>query len=100
MLSPPDRAGALVDLIFQETTTIGVRSWDARRRVLRREIMRVETAYGPVAVKVARLNGRVLNAAPEFEDCRRIALERNVPLKQVLAAASAAFQKLSGNDTL
>jgi uncharacterized protein (TIGR00299 family) protein len=100
VLSPPDRAGALVDLIFQETTTIGVRSWDARRRVLRREIMRVETAYGPVAVKVARLNGRVLNAAPEFEDCRRIALERNVPLKQVLAAASAAFQKLSGNDTL
>ena len=100
VLSPPDRADALVELIFQETTTIGVRSWDARRRVLARQMMRVETPYGPIGVKIARLDGRVLNAAPEFEECRRIALERNVPLKQVLAAASAAFQKLSGNDTL
>jgi uncharacterized protein (TIGR00299 family) protein len=100
VLAPPARADELTELIFQETTTIGVRSWDARRRVLAREIVRVETPYGPVAVKVARQNDRVLNAAPEFEECRRIALEHNVPLKQVLAAASAAFQKLSGNDTL
>jgi len=100
VLAPPHRADALVELIFQETTTIGVRSWDARRRVLAREIVRVETPYGPISVKVARLDGRVLNAAPEFEECRRIALERNVPLKQVFAAANAAFQKLAGNDTL
>ena len=100
VLSPPDRAGALMDLVFRETTTIGVRSWDARRRVLAREMLRVETPYGSVAMKIARLDGCVLNAAPEFEDCRRIALERNVPLKQVQAAANAAFQKLTGNDTL
>ncbi len=100
VLAPPGRADALVDLLFRETTTIGVRAWEARRRVLAREIVRVETPYGAVAVKVSRLNGRVLNAAPEFEDCRRIALESGAPLKQVLAAAAAAFQKLAGNDTL
>ena len=100
VLAPPDRADALVELFFRETTTIGVRTWEARRRVLAREIVRVETPYGPVQVKVSRSNGRVLNASPEFEDCRRIALERGAPLKQVLAAASAAFQKLAGNDTL
>ncbi len=100
VLAPPERADALVELFFRETTTIGVRSWEARRRVLAREMIRVETPFGPVQVKVARSNGRVLNAAPEFEDCRRIALERGAPLKEVLAAAAAAFQKLAGNDTL
>jgi len=100
VLAPPERADALAELFFQETTTIGVRAWEARRRVLARETVNVQTAYGPVPVKVSRNNGRVLNAAPEFEDCRRIALEHGVPLKQVLAAAAAGFQKLSGNDTL
>jgi uncharacterized protein (TIGR00299 family) protein len=99
-LAPPERADALVELFFRETTTIGVRTWEARRRVLAREMVRVETPYGPVQVKVARMNGRVLNAAPEFEECRRIALERGAPLKLVLAAAAAAFEKLSGDDTL
>jgi hypothetical protein len=100
VLTPPESADALAELFFRETTTIGVRIWEARRRVLARELVSVETAYGPVPVKVSRLNGRILNAAPEFEDCRRIALERGAPLKQVLAAATAAFQKLAGNDTL
>jgi pyridinium-3,5-bisthiocarboxylic acid mononucleotide nickel chelatase len=100
VLAPPDRTDALVELFFRETTTIGVRTSEARRRVLAREMVRVETPYGPVAVKVSRLNGRVLNAAPEFEDCRRIALESGAPLKQILAAATTAFQKLAGNDTL
>jgi uncharacterized protein (TIGR00299 family) protein len=100
VLAPPGRADSLVDLLFRETTTIGVRAWEARRRVLAREMVRVETPYGAVAVKVSRLNGHVLNAAPEFEDCRRLALESGAPLKQVLAAAASAFQKLSGNDTL
>lgn len=101
VLAPLDRADSLVELFFRETTTIGVRTWEARRRVLAREMVQVETPFGPVQVKVSRLNGHILNAAPEFEDCRRIALERGAPLKQVLAAASAAVcEKLSGNDTL
>jgi len=100
VLAPPGRVDSLVDMLFRETTTIGVRAWEARRRVLAREMVRVETPYGAVAVKVSRLNGHVLNAAPEFEDCRRLALESGAPLKLVLAAAAAAFQKLAGNDTL
>jgi pyridinium-3,5-bisthiocarboxylic acid mononucleotide nickel chelatase len=96
LLAPPDLCEALVDLIFRETTTIGVRSYEARRRTLAREFVSVETPLGAVRIKVARSNGHILNAAPEYEDCRRIAAERGVPLKQVLAEASFAFEKRKG----
>jgi len=61
--------------------------------VLARETVEVDTALGRVRMKLARMNGSVLNAAPEYEDCRRIAAERGVPLKQVLAEAALAFEK-------
>ncbi len=82
------------DLLFRETTTLGVRRSDVKRRTLQREIVRVETSFGSIRMKIARLNGHVLNAAPEYEDCRKIAAERGVPLKQVLAEAMFQFQKL------
>lgn len=93
LLCEPAAAERLVDLLFRETTTLGVRSYEARRRVLVRETVTVETSLGSVRMKLARLNGSVLNAAPEYEDCRRIAAERSVPLKQVLAEAALAFAK-------
>ena len=96
LLAPPERADALVDLLFRETTTIGVRSYEARRRTLAREFVSVDTPLGAVRMKVARSNGHILNAAPEYEDCRRIAAERGVPLKQVLAEAAFAFEKRKG----
>jgi len=96
VLTPLERADALVELLFCETTTIGARSYEARRRTLAREFISVETPLGAVRMKVARENGRVLNAAPEYEDCRRIAMERGIPLKQVLAEAAFAFQKRTG----
>jgi len=96
VLAPLERVDALVELLFRETTTIGVRSYQARRRTLAREFVSVETPLGAVRMKVARENGRVLNAAPEYEDCRRIAAERGVPLKQVLAEAAFAFRKRTG----
>jgi uncharacterized protein (TIGR00299 family) protein len=96
LLAPPDLCETLVDLTFRETTTIGVRSYEARRRTLAREFVSVETPLGAVRIKVARSNGHILNAAPEYEDCRRIAAERGVPLKQVLAEASFAFEKRKG----
>jgi uncharacterized protein (TIGR00299 family) protein len=95
VLAPRERADALVDLFFRETTTLGVRSYEARRRTLAREFIPVETSLGTVRMKIARANGHILNAAPEYEDCRRIAAERGVPLKQVLAEAAFAFQKRS-----
>lgn len=96
LLAPQDRMDALVDLLFRETTTIGVRSYEARRRTLAREFVSVETPLGCVRMKVARANGHILNAAPEYEDCRRIAAERGVPLKDVLAEAAFAFHKRTG----
>jgi pyridinium-3,5-bisthiocarboxylic acid mononucleotide nickel chelatase len=94
LLAKPEQAEALADLVFAETTTLGLRISTAERRVLERETVAVETPYGSVRVKVGRRNGRVVNAAPEYEDCRRAALERGVPLKEVMQAAQAAFRKI------
>lgn len=93
LLCDPAVADTLVGLLFRETTTLGVRTYEAQRKVLQRETVQVETTHGSVRMKLARLNGSVLNAAPEYEDCRRIASERGVPLKQVLAEAALAFEK-------
>ncbi len=85
---------SLVDVLFQETTTIGVRTYEVRRRTLKREVVPVETPFGAVRMKVSRQNGTMLNAAPEYEDCRKIAAEKGIPLKQVIATANFHYQKL------
>lgn len=87
VLAKPEFESALTRLLFAETTTIGVRITEARRKVLDRELVTVETAYGAVRMKIARLEGEIVNAAPEFEDCRRLADEKSVPLKDVMQAA-------------
>lgn len=92
---PADRE-KLSDLLFRETTTLGVRQSTVKRRTLQRESITVETSVGPIHMKIARLNGHVLNVAPEYEDCRKAAADRGVPLKQVLAEATFQFQKLNG----
>lgn len=89
--APKDRE-RLGDVVFAETTTLGVRSYPAARRVLERESVEVETPYGPVRIKVGREGDRVLNAAPELEDAKRLAQEKNVPLKEVLEAARFAYR--------
>jgi pyridinium-3,5-bisthiocarboxylic acid mononucleotide nickel chelatase len=81
----------MVRLMFRETTTIGLRHREAERRVLDRERVTVETPVGPIRVKVARLDGEVVNAAPEYEDCRSAAERTGVPLRQVQALAAAAY---------
>jgi uncharacterized protein (TIGR00299 family) protein len=88
-------AEAVMSVIFCETSSIGVRTKETVRRVLQREIVQVETEYGPIPVKVARYLGKVVNAAPEFEACRRQAKVHDVPLKQVFAAASSAYLQSS-----
>jgi pyridinium-3,5-bisthiocarboxylic acid mononucleotide nickel chelatase len=94
VISKPELESVLTRLLFKETTTIGVRITQARRKVLDREKVTVETPYGLVKMKVARLDGKILNAAPEFEDCRRLAGEKSVPLKEVMLAAQAAYRGL------
>jgi uncharacterized protein (TIGR00299 family) protein len=99
VLCPPERVDALSKLVFQQTTTIGLRTYEARRRTLERETLAIETPFGQVRMKLARLNGRVLNAAPEYEDCQRIAREHNLPLKQVLADVHYYFRKQQGESS-
>jgi uncharacterized protein (TIGR00299 family) protein len=93
VVCPADKADDLSELVFAQTTTIGLRSYQAQRRVLKRSLVMVDSPLGPIRVKVAELNGRVLNAAPEYEDCQKLAGEKGVPLKQVLAEALYYFQK-------
>ena len=91
VIAPPEARERLTTTIFRETTTIGVRYREMARECLDREDVTVQTALGAVRVKVARRDGRVLNASPEFEDCARIAREHNVPVKEVQALAIKAF---------
>jgi pyridinium-3,5-bisthiocarboxylic acid mononucleotide nickel chelatase len=87
VLCRPDHASKLTRLIFLETTTLGVRQREERRQVLAREWVTVPTRWGDVRLKVASMNGAVTNYAPEYEDCRRIAVEHRVPLKSVMQEA-------------
>jgi len=96
VLCAPETSDALAQMLFEQTTTIGVRIYEARRKVLERDLLSVETPYGTVKVKVAKREGKVLNVAPEYEDCQRLAMEKGVPLKQVMMAAQAAYLQVSG----
>jgi uncharacterized protein (TIGR00299 family) protein len=85
---------AVMKLLFTETTTLGMRSYEVTRRALQRSVVRVETQYGPIDVKVAHLDGRVVNEMPEFEQCKQAAAKANVPLKIVEDAARVALSKI------
>ena len=87
---PRDRE-ALFELLFSETTTLGARSYEVERRALERETVRVETEYGAIDVKVGRMGGRVVGGTPEFEQCRAAAARAGAALRDVEAAAVAAF---------
>jgi hypothetical protein len=91
LVCEPAHFDEMTRLIFAETTTIGLRYTTARRRTLDRKMVQVETEFGTVRVKVASLEDRRVNFVPEYEDCRRLAAEKSVSLKDVIAAANRAF---------
>lgn len=93
VLCGPNEKDALMKLFFMETTTLGVRSYEVTRRALQRSVVRVETPYGPIDVKVAHLDGRVVNEMPEFEQCRQAAANADVPLKVVEEAVRKELWK-------
>jgi uncharacterized protein (TIGR00299 family) protein len=95
ILCRPAETEKLMTLIFAETTTLGVRSYRAQRRALPREFVQVSTSFGEVRVKLSRVNGTILHAAPEYEDCRKLAAEKNVPLQQVMSEALRRYQEKS-----
>jgi uncharacterized protein (TIGR00299 family) protein len=91
VLASPDRRVALRDVIFRETTTLGIRYRDVVREKLGRELVTVETPLGSIRFKVARQGTEVVNASPEFDDCARIAAARGVSVKEVQAIATKAY---------
>jgi hypothetical protein len=90
VVAPPTRRAALTEVLFRDSTTIGVRYEEMSRTCLDRSVETVETRYGPVRFKIARQDGRELNAAPEFEDCARLAVVHGVSIKTVQTAAIQA----------
>lgn len=91
VLTDRGKADDLLNVIFCETTSIGVRIHEVGRKKLSREIGEIETKFGKVRVKIGKRGDEVLNVSPEYEDCRKIAEEKNVPLKIVMAEAKSMF---------
>jgi uncharacterized protein (TIGR00299 family) protein len=92
VLCRPQDANALMSLIFAETTTFGARTYRAQRRTLPREHVSVSTRFGDVRIKLSRVNGRILHVAPEYDDCRKLAVEKNVPLQRVINEALLRYE--------
>jgi uncharacterized protein (TIGR00299 family) protein len=82
------------ELLLRETTALGVRRSQCERRKLKREIVQVQTTFGPIEVKIGKLDGRAVQASPEFESCRRIAESENIPIKEIYQAAQSAAATL------
>lgn len=87
VVARPETREEMARILFAETSSLGLRIYDAERRVQARESVEIETPHGRIRMKVSREG----NFAPEYEDCRRLALERGVPLKEILAEANAAW---------
>jgi hypothetical protein len=93
VIAPPTFREEMAAILFAESTTLGLRCHEVERQVLERKVVQVSTRFGKVAVKLGLSGGRVLNVAPEFEDCRRIASRKGVSLKEVQHAAIAAWRQ-------
>jgi len=95
-LAAPDRAARLAELLFRETTTLGVRVGEVRRVRLPREMVEIETSWGRVPFKVSRLRGRATTVTPEFDGVRRIAQAEGRPVREVLDAVREEGRRTLG----
>jgi pyridinium-3,5-bisthiocarboxylic acid mononucleotide nickel chelatase len=93
ILCKPEDEGKFQQMLFAETTTLGVRSHLVERKALPREYVKVTTRYGDVRMKISRTLDQVQHAAPEFDDCRKLAEEKNVPLQEVMEQAMLRFDQ-------
>ncbi len=92
VIAAPDTLAATIQVLFRETTTLGCRSYPVDKHTLQRRMETVDTAWGPVPVKVAMLGEQVLRAVPEFDVCAELARQAGVPVRDVLAAAQCAAE--------
>ncbi len=98
VLTDEARTDAVLDTLFRETTSIGVRIREVGRKKLSREIREVDTVYGKIRVKISRRGDEILTITPEYEDCKRIAEEKQVPLKHVIEEAINQFSRKGAKD--
>ena len=91
VLCEPAHSEACLDIFFRELTTLGVRMQTVERASIEREFVEVETKFGRITVKVGKIGADVVNIKPEFEVCKRIAIENNAPLKIVVEEAKNAY---------
>jgi len=98
VLTDRTKSDAVLDTIFRETTSIGVRIQEVGRKKLTREIQVLDTMYGKVRIKISRQGNEILSATPEYEDCKRIAEEKQLPLKQVIEEAKNQFSRKGAKD--
>jgi len=93
VLCSQDKREVLTELLYAETTTLGLRIRRIERECLNREFTKVKTRYGDVDVKVARYNGRITNVMPEYEQVKRLAMENNVPFRAVQSEVLAELER-------
>jgi uncharacterized protein (TIGR00299 family) protein len=91
VLSPSERVNELSEIVIRETSTLGVRISEWDRLCLDRRWQEVETEFGTIKIKIGELNGQVINASPEYEDCKHAAEEHGVPVKRVYDAAVGRY---------
>ena len=94
VLTDPAKMEPVLKVLFAETTTLGVRVQEVARRLLARELTEVATRFGPVRVKVAKTAGRRVKARPEYQDCKRIAEQTGLPLRDVVREVERALRGL------
>lgn len=94
VLSTHDRIEEIKRVIFEETTTFGIRCHKVKRDILEREILKVGTEYGEVSVKVGYYGGKIMSISPEYDECKKIAVENGIPLKKIYSEAKEKARKI------
>ena len=97
IICPPEKLPSVTNFLLRETTTLGLRWHEEERAKTDREILVRETKYGKIRFKLARWEGQVVNLSPEYDDCKRLALENGIPLKEVFEEARRVRIALQGN---
>jgi pyridinium-3,5-bisthiocarboxylic acid mononucleotide nickel chelatase len=100
IICPPGKLLSVIGFLLRETTTLGLRWHEEEREKTDREIQSHRTKYGKIHFKLARWEGRIVNLSPEYEDCKRLALEKGVPLKEVFEEAKRVAHTLRRSESL
>ena len=94
VLSTERSRDIMTQVLLQETSSFGVRYYKVARTILKRKIKTVKTSYGPIKIKIGKLNGRTLQASPEYEDCKKTSKIKKVPVKNIYDEAYSLAKKL------